>query len=158
LIVTYKELGLKLEDCHIRRLIEERMNKIADGNLTKEQATRETLSEVTPIFEDLKNMEERWLKEMAEALEEHQSLKQIEMSTDIFERNQFPNNNNNNNSTNASNQYSNDHSESNITSIVCYGCKKPGHLLPNCPERQIQRQAPIRREAVNIAENDRNPI
>jgi hypothetical protein len=29
LIVTYKGLGLKLEDCHIRRIIEERMNKIA---------------------------------------------------------------------------------------------------------------------------------
>jgi putative component of toxin-antitoxin plasmid stabilization module len=44
LIVTYKQLDLKLEDCHIRRMIEARMNQIADGNLSKEQATIETLS------------------------------------------------------------------------------------------------------------------
>ena len=31
LIVTYKNLGLQLEDCHIRKVIEQRMNKIAEG-------------------------------------------------------------------------------------------------------------------------------
>jgi DNA topoisomerase IA len=50
LIVTYKQLDLKLEDCHIRRMIESRMNQIAEGTLSKELATRETLAEVTPIF------------------------------------------------------------------------------------------------------------
>ena len=44
LIVTYKQLGIKLEDCHIRRMIESRMNQIAEGEITKEAATFETLA------------------------------------------------------------------------------------------------------------------
>jgi DNA topoisomerase III len=35
LIVTYKQLGLRLEDCHIRRVIEARMNEIAAGAISK---------------------------------------------------------------------------------------------------------------------------
>ncbi len=38
LIVTYKALELHLEDCHIRRLIEERMDKIADGQIERNNA------------------------------------------------------------------------------------------------------------------------
>jgi DNA topoisomerase III len=38
IIVTYKGLGLPLEDCHIRRLIEQRMDKIAIGELGKDPA------------------------------------------------------------------------------------------------------------------------
>jgi DNA topoisomerase-3 len=50
LIVTYKLLGLRLENCQIRRMIENRMNQIAEGSLLKETATLDTLHEVTPIF------------------------------------------------------------------------------------------------------------
>ena len=36
--MTYKTLGLQLEDCYIRRMIEQRMNKIAEGVEEKDKA------------------------------------------------------------------------------------------------------------------------
>lgn len=77
LIVTYKQLGLKLEDCHIRRIMEQRMNSIAEGSLSLEQATKETLFEVTPIFDSLQRMQDRWLEEIGQAMSDNQNLTQI---------------------------------------------------------------------------------
>jgi DNA topoisomerase-3 len=68
LIVTYKNLGLKLEDCHIRRMMEQRMNHIADGTLDINKATVDTLEEVTPIYRQLKAITKEWLDQMKAAM------------------------------------------------------------------------------------------
>jgi DNA topoisomerase III len=71
LIVTYKALGLQLEDCHIRRMIEQRMDRIAEGELERNRAAIDTLAEVGPLYEKLSEMERSWLENMRKAMEEH---------------------------------------------------------------------------------------
>jgi hypothetical protein len=77
LIVTYKALELHLEDCHIRRLIEQRMDKIALGEIEKNNAALDTLAEVGPLFDKLKVLEDTWLDHMKTAMEDHRDLIQI---------------------------------------------------------------------------------
>lgn len=69
LIVSYKALELHLEDCHIRRVIEQRMDKIALGELAQNSAAIETLAEVGPLYQKLKIFEEAWLEQMQNAME-----------------------------------------------------------------------------------------
>ncbi len=77
MIVTYKALELHLEDCHIRRLIEQRMDKIALGEIEKNNAALDTLAEVGPLFDKLKVLEDTWLDHMKTAMEDHRDLIQI---------------------------------------------------------------------------------
>ena len=53
------------------------MNSIAEGSLSLEQATKETLFEVTPIFDDLQRMQDRWLEEIGQAMNDNKNLTQI---------------------------------------------------------------------------------
>lgn len=53
LVVSYKALDLHLEDCQIRRLVEQRMDKIANGELERDSAALQTLEEVGPLYSKL---------------------------------------------------------------------------------------------------------
>jgi len=49
-------------------MMEQRMNLIADGSLDINKATVDTLEEVTPIYQQLKAIENEWLDQMKAAM------------------------------------------------------------------------------------------
>ena len=60
-------------------MIEQTMDRIAEGTLDKDQAARETLGEAIPIYDKLQVMQETWLEKMKVAMEEHKGLREVEL-------------------------------------------------------------------------------
>ena len=58
-------------------MIEERMNAIAEGRELLDVAAIDTLEKVGPLYERLDGMQEVWLEQMKQAMEEHKDLYQI---------------------------------------------------------------------------------
>ena len=69
LIIAYKNLGMIIADCDVRRMMEKNMERIAQGLISKELAAEETLSFMRPIYEQLNKSKGRWLAEITKAME-----------------------------------------------------------------------------------------
>jgi hypothetical protein len=66
-----------IADCDVRRMIEQNMERIAQGIVSKESAAEETLSFMMPIYDELNRSKSRWLTEISKAMEEHKDLTSI---------------------------------------------------------------------------------
>lgn len=53
------------------------MNRIAEGEIGREVATRETLGEMVPIYERLNGVREQWLALMKKYMESNSDLKKV---------------------------------------------------------------------------------
>lgn len=65
---------MKIADCDVRRMMEQNMEKIAQGNVTKDAATLDTLNFIMPIYEELNRSKSKWLEEIGKAMQEHNNL------------------------------------------------------------------------------------
>ena len=61
LIIAYRNLGMKIADCDVRRMMEQNMERIAQGLVTRDLATLETLNFIMPIYEELNRSKAKWL-------------------------------------------------------------------------------------------------
>ena len=85
-----------IADCDVRRMMEQNMEKIAQGLIAKETAAEETLSFMRPIYDELNRSKSRWLTEISKAMEEHKDLTSIlepESSIPNENSNSYPNRN-----------------------------------------------------------------
>lgn len=55
-------MGMKIADCDVRRMMEQNMEKIAQGIMSKDAAVVETLSFMIPIYEQLNRTKSTWLE------------------------------------------------------------------------------------------------
>ena len=56
------------------------MNRISEGELRKEVAVRETLSQMIPIYEKLTQIRTDWISLMKKFIAEYEDLKKIDMT------------------------------------------------------------------------------
>lgn len=56
------------------------MNMIAEGRITKNNATHETLHEMIPIYEKLMGMREQWIQTMKKYMESNSELKKVDLN------------------------------------------------------------------------------
>lgn len=61
MIIAYRNLGMKIADCDVRRMMESNMENIAQGQMTQNDATEQTLNFMVPIYEELMRKKNTWL-------------------------------------------------------------------------------------------------